>query len=161
MVPIPFQPHGWWLRFCHPQSGYDRISIAMLAATDDPFISYAPGGSRQYPDAPYPGMEQTRDAWLAAMRISGPPEFDKLPDAVQGDSYKPQGGRTSSTIERHRYRLGPESQELWYYKAEGMGHSWPNPTQSWSGLWELFGKTNQDIDFADEAWTFFQRHVKR
>ena len=30
--------------------------------------------------------------------------------------------------------------------------------RSWSGLWERFGKTNQDIDFADEAWAFFQRH---
>jgi hypothetical protein len=33
--------------------------------------------------------------------------------------------------------------------------------QSWSGLWEKFGKTNQDIDFADHAWSFFQRHSKR
>jgi len=39
-----------------------------------------------------------------------------------------------------------------------MGHWWPNPTQMWPSLWQRFGKTNQDIDFADEAWTFFQRH---
>jgi polyhydroxybutyrate depolymerase len=161
VVPVPFQPRGSWLFSCHPHSGYERVSIAMLAATNDPFVSYTPGGSRQYPNALYPGMEQTRDAWLAAMRISGPPEIDKLPDAVQGDSYQPQTGLTSSTIERQRYRLGPDGQELWYYKAEGMGHCWPNPTQSWSGLWELFGKTNQDIDVADHAWEFFQRHSKR
>jgi hypothetical protein len=28
----------------------------------------------------------------------------------------------------------------------------------WGGLWARFGKTNQDVDFADEAWAFFQRH---
>jgi hypothetical protein len=30
----------------------------------------------------------------------------------------------------------------------------------WKGLWATFGKTNQDIDFADQAWEFFQRHRK-
>jgi poly(3-hydroxybutyrate) depolymerase len=158
---LPFQPRGPWLHACHPQPGYDRISIAMLAATDDPFISYGPGGSREYPTARYPGMEATRDAWLAALGLTGPPEVDRFPDAVGGDSYEPQTGRASSTIERQRYRAGPDGRELWYYKAEGMGHAWPNPTQSWSGLWERFGKTNQDIDFADHAWSFFQRHAKR
>jgi len=77
---------------------------------------------------------------------------------VQGDSLTAQTGLSTSTIERHRYPPGPDGQELWYYKADGMGHWWPNPTQMSPGLWQRFGKTNQDIDFADEAWTFFQRH---
>ena len=158
---LPFQPQGPWLHACHPRPGHEAISIAMLGATDDPFITYAPGGSREYPSAHYPGMEQTRDAWLAAMGLSGPPEIDRVPDVVQGDSYTPETGRTTSTLERQRYRPGPDGRELWYYKAEGMGHAWPNPTQSWIGLWERFGKTNQDLDFADEVWAFFQRHVRR
>jgi polyhydroxybutyrate depolymerase len=161
VAALPFQPHGPWLHACHPRPGHDRISIAMLAATDDPFISYGPGGSREYPAAQYPGMEATRDAWLTALGLSGPLELDRFPDAVAGDSYQPQTGRASSTIERQRYRPGSDGQELWYYKAEGMGHWWPNPTQSWSGLWARFGKTNQDIDFADHAWAFFRRHAKR
>ena len=57
--------------------------------------------------------------------------------------------------------MGPDGQELWYYKAVGMGHWWPNPVQIWPGLWDRFGKTNQDIDFADQAWEFFRRHPKR
>ena len=158
---LPFQPSGDWLHSCHPKPGYERVSIAMLAATADPFISYAPGSSRQYPAAQYPGMEQTRDAWLAAMKIQGPATIDKFPDSVQRDSYEPHTGLASSTIERQRYPLGPDGQELWYYKAEGMGHWWPNPTQMWGGLWEQFGKTNQDIDFADHVWEFFKRHSKR
>jgi polyhydroxybutyrate depolymerase len=161
VVPVPFEPRGPWLHACHPQPGYDRVSIAMLAATDDPFISYRPGSSREYPNAPYPGMEEARDAWVAAMGLSGPPEIDTLPDVVQSDSYEPDTGRRSSTIERQRYRPGPDGRELWYYKAVGMGHCWPNPSQTWPGLWKRFGKTNQDVDFADEAWAFFRRHAKR
>jgi poly(3-hydroxybutyrate) depolymerase len=42
-----------------------------------------------------------------------------------------------------------------------MGHGWPNPVQIWSRLWHLFGKTNQDIDFADQAWEFFKRHPRQ
>ena len=161
VVPLPFQPDGPWLMHCRPKPGYERISIAMVAATHDPSISYTPGSSRQYPNAHYPGMEETRDAWLAAMKVHGPSTIDRFPDVVQGDSFEPHTHLDSSTIERQRYPLGPDGQEFWYYKAEGMGHCWPNPAQTWSGLWEEFGKTNQDIDFADHAWEFFKRHPKR
>jgi poly(3-hydroxybutyrate) depolymerase len=133
----------------------------MVAATNDPFISYESGGSREYPEAHYPGMEAARDAWVAALGLAGQPEIDALPDVVQTDSYQPDSGRSGSTIERQRFRPGPDGRELWYYKAVGMGHAWPSPIESWSGLWRRFGKNNQDLDFADEAWTFFQRHVKR
>ena len=157
---LPFQPNGVWRFHCHPKPGHARVSIAMLAATQDPFISYGPGSSVQYPNAHYPGMEETRDAWLAAMKLHGPPTIDELPDRVQGDSYEPQTHMNSSTIERQRYPVGFDGQELWYYKARGMGHWWPNPEQISSDLWQKFGKTNQDIDFADEAWEFFRRHSK-
>jgi polyhydroxybutyrate depolymerase len=158
---LPFQPRGPWLFSCHPKPGHERISVAMLGATHDRFVSYTPGGSPEYPGARYPGMEQTRDAWLATMKIHGPPAIDKFPDVTPGDSYTPTTTLTSSTIERQRYPSGPDGQELWYYKATGMGHWWPNPVQIWPGLWPRFGKTNQDIDFVDEAWAFFQRHAKQ
>jgi len=161
VAPVPFQPSGQWLYSCHPKPGYEHVSIAMLAATSDRFISYTPGGADFYPDAQYPGMEETRDAWLAALHIQGPPAVDALPDTVIGDSYTPHTGLSSSTVERQRYPAGAQGQEFWYYKAAGMGHWWPNPVQSWTGLWPKMGKTNQDIDFADEAWAFFKRHQKR
>jgi len=160
VAPVPFQPAGEWLHACHPRTGHEQISIALLAATADPFVAYAPGPSTRYPQAHFPGMEQTRDAWLAALKISGSPTNEAFPDLIAGDSYLPDTGLVSSTIERQRYPLGPEGQELWYYKATGMGHWWPNPRTNWQGLWATFGKTNQDIDFADHAWEFFQRHRK-
>jgi poly(3-hydroxybutyrate) depolymerase len=130
VASLPFQPDGLWLHHCHPRQGHERISIAMLAATHDPSISYSQGGSRQYPNAHYPGMEETRDAWLSAMKIQGPPTIDRFPDLVLGDSYEPSTHMKSSTIERQRYPLGPDGQEFWYYKATGMGHCWPNPVQT-------------------------------
>jgi poly(3-hydroxybutyrate) depolymerase len=155
---VPFQPTGPWLHGCNPKPGFEKVSILMLAATADRFVAYAPGGAPEYPSGRYPGMEQTRDAWLAALGIQGPAEVDQLPDLVQGDSYEPHSGVTSSHIERYRYPAGPAGQELWFYKAIGSGHAWPSPTQLWNGLWQRFGKANQDIDFADHAWEFFQRH---
>jgi polyhydroxybutyrate depolymerase len=160
VAPLPFQPTGSWLFGCHPRPGHERVSIAMLAATDDRFISYGPGSSPEYPEARYPGMEPTRDAWLATLGLAGPPEIDQIPDTVTGDSFEPHSKRTSSTIERQRFGPGPDGRELWFYKATGMGHTWPNPAQILNPLWSRFGKTNQDVDFADEAWTFFQRHPR-
>jgi hypothetical protein len=95
------------------------------------------------------------------MKIQGAPTIDKFPGRLQGDFYEPATHLSTSTVFRQRYPLGPDGQEFWYCKAEGMGYCWPNPEQTWSGIWEQFGKTNQDIDFADQAWEFFQRHPKR
>ncbi len=159
VAPLPFEPSGLWLHGCHPRAGHERVSIAMLAATDDPFISFGAGSSREYPEARYPGMEAARDAWLGALGLEGPPDVDHIPDAIGGDSYEPETHRTTSTIERQRFGPGPDGRELWFYKAVGMGHAWPNPIQIPNRLWPRFGKTNQDIDFADEAWAFFQRHA--
>jgi poly(3-hydroxybutyrate) depolymerase len=92
------------------------------------------------------------------MGISAPPTFESFPDLVDSDSYEPHSGLTSSYIELYKYPAGSLGSEFWFYKAVGAGHWWPNPTQMFAGLWETFGKTNQDIDFADEAWEFFQRH---
>ena len=160
VVPLPFQPSGAWAMRCQPRPGYDQISIAMVAATADPWISYLPGSSRVFPQAQYPGMEETRDAWLSAMGLVAPAQIDELPDVVQGDSYQPDSGLTTSTIERQSYPSASDGRELVFYKAIGMGHTWPNPVQTPSSLWPMFGKTNQDIDFADVAWSFFQRHAK-
>jgi poly(3-hydroxybutyrate) depolymerase len=160
VAPLPFQPSGPWRFGCDARPGHERVSIALLAATDDRFISYGAGSSPEYPEARYPGMEVTRDAWLAALGLRGPPAVDAIPDAIPGDSYEPHSGRATSTLERQRFGPAPDGRELWFYKATGMGHTWPNPAQLPDGLWPRFGKTNQDVDFADEAWTFFQRHPR-
>ena len=73
VAPLPFRPDGEWLMRCNPDAGHGTVSIAMPAATADPYISYGRGPSKRYPDANYPGMEPTRDAWLAALGITGPP----------------------------------------------------------------------------------------
>jgi len=160
VAPLPFQPSGPWLHHCDARAGFQNVSIALLAGTADPFISYHPGGSTKYPQARYPGMEETRDTWAAAMGIHGAPQIERLPDVVTDDSYEPGTGIPSSTVEVQRYPPGPQGQELWYFKVEGMGHWWPSPTQIPERLWPTFGKTNQDIDFADLAWEFFRRHPK-
>jgi len=160
VTPLPFQPAGTWLFNCHVHPDCGTVSIAMLAATADPSIAYEPGGSLWYPDAKYPGMKQTRDTWLSAMEITGAPAFESFPDIVKSDSYKPHSGVTDSYIELYKYPSGSLGSEFWYYKAVGAGHWWPNPTQIYYELWDRYGKTNQDIDFADQAWAFFQRHSK-
>lgn len=154
-VPLPFSP-TLWLGECNLHPDHGSVPIAMLAATADTWISYEPGEAPRFPGGYYPGMEETRDSWLGAMGITGEATMENVPDVILGDSLVLE----SSYIELYKYPLGPQGQEFWYYKAVGMGHWWPNPVQMWGGLWSDFGKTNQDIDFADEAWAFFKRHEK-
>ena len=49
VVPIPFQPTGGWLLRCHPKPGYAKVSVAMVAATSDSFITYEGGGRASIP----------------------------------------------------------------------------------------------------------------
>ncbi len=83
------------------------------------------------------------------------------PTSCRAIPFSRRPAERAAQIERQRYGPAADGRELWFYKAVGMGHCWPNPIQTWSGLWERFGKTNQDIDFTDEAWAFFQRHARR
>ena len=159
-VPVPFQPKGRWLQHCEPKPGFREVSVAFLAGTADPHVSYAPGQSAHYRDAVYPGMEETRDAWLEGMGIEGTPTVTRYPDTARDDSYEPQSGMKSSTLEAWSYPPGPRGQEFLYLKGIGMGHWWPNPRPSPESFWPGFGKTNRDVDFADLAWEFFRRHPK-
>jgi polyhydroxybutyrate depolymerase len=161
VAPLPFQPTGAWRFHCQPKPGHERVSILMVAGTADRFISYQPGPSPEYPGAHYPGMEQTRDNWLRVMGITGEPKVTQLEDVVPGDSYPPHSGVSSSFVLRHVYPRGPSGQQFVYYKIVGMGHWWPDPIQSWSGLWSRFGKTNQDISLADHVWEFFRNQRKQ
>lgn len=134
----------------------------MLAATDDPFIAYHAGHSHMYPNARYPGMETTRKVWLRELGYLNPPEIDSFPDIIQGESYEKNTSLKNSRFVRSCYRKGKdiESQEFYFLKAVGMGYRWPNPNRPPEKLWEPFGKTNQDIDFADLSLNFFKKHTK-
>ena len=160
VAPLPFQPRGPWRLFCHPRPGHERVSIAMLGATHDRFVSYAPGGSPEYPNARYPGMEATRDAWLAALRMAARRPSTRSPTPSRAIPTRPHGPRH----QHHRAPpLSPRPRRPGALVLQGRRHGplVADPTQIWPGLWERFGKTNQDIDFAEEAWTFFKRHPKR
>ena len=158
VAPMPFQPNGdYWQAACQLTEQTGQVSIAMFASTADPIIPYE--GNEPFPNGFfYPAMESARDTWLSKMAITGEPTFKTLSDITSGDSYKPVSGLDSSYVELYQYPKGPQGQEFWYYKGIGSGHNWPHPQQIWEGGWSILGKANQDMDFAEQAWAFFQRH---
>ena len=160
VAPLPWSTDGDWLFECNPDPELGSVSIAMYAATGDRFIPYNQGPGIEFPDSTYPGMEETRDHWLAQMGITGDPVLESRENSVLDDSYEPFTGVTDSFVEVYKYSAGTMGSEFWFFRAEAAGHWWPHPNQSIDFFWEDFGKTNQDIDFAEEAWTFFQRHSK-
>jgi len=161
VAPLPWETEGSWLFECNPATeGLGSVPIAMYAATADRFIPYLQGPGIRFPDNNYPGMEETRDHWLNIMGITGDPVIETRANTVADDSFEEHSGITDSFVEVYKYPEGSMGSEYWFFHAEGAGHWWPHPTQSIDFFWEDFGKTNQDIDFAEEAWKFFERHSK-
>ena len=164
VAPLPFQPTGPWLHGCHPRPGHERVSIAMLAATRRSVHLVCAGQLARVPGrALSRAWKQTRDAWLDGARDLGrAARSTSSPTSCRATPIEPQTGRA----EQHDRAAalsgrGPTDASSGSTRPSAWGTAWPNPTQTWSGLWERFGKTNQDIDFADEAWAFFQRHARR
>ena len=75
---------------------------------------------------------------------AGPPEVTRLPDIDLDDG---------SQIEVRAWR-GPSGPDVVLYRVEGGGHTFPNRTHPYP---RFIGRTNADIDGAEEIWRFFSQ----
>lgn len=48
--------------------------------------------------------------------------------------------------------------EVWFYRINGGGHTWPGEPDIPGGLQFILGKPNRDINANVEIWNFFNRH---
>lgn len=144
-VPVPYSPTEPGT--CVAKPGHDKVSIMMMASTDDPLLDYTGRG-----------MERIRDQWRTALGITGKPVLERLPDTVSGDSMN----LPSSHIELYRYPAAKKgSADLWFYKMVGAGHMTPRFQQLDASIWGFLGKRNQDANFAGLVWGFVSRHAKQ
>ena len=156
VVPVTFDVRSQ-LFYCTPDRKIGEASIIMVASTSDRLVSYGPLYFGQRFDSP--GMEATRDQWLKTMGIKNEPTVTNIPSIVTDDSHFPHSGMEDSFIEQFDYPVGPKGQLFRFYKVIGGGR--PNEFQYDPGSWDFLGKRNGDIDFAVEAWAFFQEAVKQ
>lgn len=88
--------------------------------------------------------EETRDRWLA---------FNGLDGAAAVETVIDHDGRDAGAAHRFVYD-GPAPVEWW--RLDGAGHAAPSRTV-FVATNRLTGAQNRDIEFAEVAWTFFER----
>ena len=159
VVPVPFEPRGLWL-FAVTRSRDTTASRSRCSPP--PMIRSSLTAEAARASTPTP---PTR-AW----RRRGTPGWPRWGSRARRDDAFPTSFRATPTS-RHRppeqhdrataLPAGAGRAGALVLQGGGDGTHVAEPDADLAGLWERFGKTNQDLDFADEAWAFFQRHARR
>jgi len=87
--------------------------------------------------------------WVRINKCNPIPFIDQEPDR------DPQDG---TRVLRKEFSKGIGGTEVFLYKIDGGGHTWPGGLQ-YLPVW-LIGKTSRDIDACEVIWNFFKRHSR-
>ena len=127
-----------------------RVPVLVMNGTEDPIIPFG-GGEASFHGVLSVGdvesMEGTLRHWREINGLAGPATTEQLPDSDRTDG---------SRVERDTWQAG--QREVVGYRVIGGGHTFPGGWQ-FAPEW-LVGRTNRDMNGADEIWAFFQRHSR-
>jgi polyhydroxybutyrate depolymerase len=126
------------------------VSALIISGTHDPLVPYDGGAVRS---GPHRGTVIPVEESVAFWR-----KLDGLPDAADSDVDVPHlhaDDPTSAT--RRIWGHDPAALQVEFLRIKDGGHAEPSPTRHYPALFGLIiGKQNQDVEAAEEAWTFFK-----
>jgi polyhydroxybutyrate depolymerase len=127
------------------------VSVLIIQGTADPLVPYA-GGRIADRNGRDRGSVIATDAavnlWVRANASHPQPETSTLPDRDPTD-----GCRTQVFA----WKGGTAGSEVWLYRVEGGGHTWPGGVQYLPQ--RFIGRATKDFD-SDAIWEFFKLHPK-
>jgi polyhydroxybutyrate depolymerase len=128
------------------------VSVLMIQGTEDPLVPFdggriADGAGKDR--GRIIGTEKAAQLWLVANGIKGQPIKKLLPDRDPID-----GCRVESIV----WSGGRGGSEVWLYRVEGGGHTWPGGIQYLPRA--IIGRVTHDID-SQAIWDFFATHPKQ
>ncbi len=122
------------------------IPMLLLTGTEDPFVPIEGGemiGSGNVKDII--SMDELVAFWVGQNSCNPTVNMQELPDIVSVDQ---------STVTLFRYSSCDCAADVWYYRINGGGHTWPGVSLP---LYEIIaGPTNRDIHASEELWKFFE-----
>lgn len=130
------------------------VSVLLIDGTDDPIVPYAGGkvGVKDHKTGEVSGVAASRDFWLHADGLGGPPLVADLPHRVAADP-------TRAHKEVWGAAAGPQVEVL---TIQNGGHVEPSLRYHYGPFYgSIVGKQNQDLESAEEAWSFFRDKVSR
>ncbi len=129
----------------------EPVSVLIVQGTDDPLVLYE-GGAIGGWDGKDRGAIISTDAacrlWVTANGCFEQSSVAPLPDRDPNDGCR---------VEATKWSQGQANSEVWLYRVQGGGHTWPGGIQY--APKRLIGRVTHDID-SDEIWRFFESHPK-
>jgi polyhydroxybutyrate depolymerase len=131
------------------------VSVLLIGGTDDPIVPYAGGkvGVKDHRTGEVSGAAASRDFWLQADGLSGAPaSVADFPHRLAADPTR-----------AHRETWGPASgPQVELLTLQGGGHVEPSLRYHYGWVYSgIVGRQNQDLESAEEAWSFFKDKASR
>ena len=123
----------------------------MIQGTADPLVPYTGGRIAGGDGKDRGSVMATDDAvnlWVQANACLPEPETGTLADRDSKDDC-----RTQTFV----WKGGHAGSEVWLYRVEGGGHTWPDGAQYLPQ--RLIGRVTHDFD-SSAVWEFFKQHPK-
>jgi len=135
--------------FMHHFAPTAPVSVLVMQGTADPLLSYFGGRVARGRFGYEVGADSTAELWEEADGIRAEAATGDLPDVDPRDHCR---------IHWRRWSGGRKRTEVWLYKLEGGGHTWPGGPQYLPR--RLVGRVCLDIDATFAIWDFFSGHEK-
>lgn len=124
------------------------LPILMMNGTADPLMPFAGGQVAGNRGAVMPVME-TVEFWRRSNGCSDAPERSDMPDRDPADGIK---------TEIFAWRSCRSGSEVVFFRMNGAGHGLPGRSRNKAAMSEeLGGRSSNDFDSSEEAWTFVRR----
>lgn len=108
----------------------------------------------------FPAVRGQLDFWINSNSCAADSTVTQLPDTDPNDNSTITLTRFDDCALYQGADGSDRTAEVWYYRVEGGGHSWPDGRFDFlpPEFQPLFSPVNRDINASSEIWNFFNRH---
>jgi polyhydroxybutyrate depolymerase len=127
------------------------VSVLIIQGTDDPLVPYAGGkiaGRTAIDRGSVIDTDKAVRLWVQTNGCKDDPVIETLPDRDPNDGCR---------VKVNRWSDGKGGSEVWLYRVENGGHTWPGGAQYLPR--GLIGRVTNDID-SQSIWEFLEAHSK-
>lgn len=129
----------------------EAISALFMNGTIDPLVPYK-GGQIASDRGLVKSTDESIRYWVERNQTDTTPIVENLENINTDDN---------SSVEKSTYDNGLNNSQVVLYKIIGGGHTEPSKTEKYSIIYKIIvGEQNEDIEMAEEVWSFFEDKVK-